>query len=151
MFKLKDVEVLIEKWQDILRLRDWDIKAKIVETEWRKSGDIKIDRSNNVAVLMINGFNPNVTNLEALVIHELLHVRLWDMDQMIEGLIYSTFGTDESDEKFKFAYGEFMRVLESTTENLTKGFLAVGAENKEIPFGYVDREVEKEISKGMNR
>lgn len=151
MFDIKEVEVLLAKWQDILRIRDWDIKIKLVEDEWRKSGDIKIDSSNRVAVLMINNHNPNVTNLEALVIHELLHLKLWGMDQMIEGLIYSTFGSDESDEKFKFAYNNFMQILETTTEDLTKGFLTVGADNKEIPFGYVDRQVEAEIERGMKR
>jgi len=40
------IEVLeryLEKWKDILRLRDWDIIIEIVEGKWRKSGDIKVD------------------------------------------------------------------------------------------------------------
>jgi hypothetical protein len=70
------LEELITKWQDILRLRDWDIKLKIVETEWRKSGDIKIDMDDKKAVMLINN-NPKSTNLEELVVHELLHLKLW--------------------------------------------------------------------------
>lgn len=44
--KLKNdlVEQYLDKWQDILRIRDWDIKIELVDKEWRKSGDIKIDR-----------------------------------------------------------------------------------------------------------
>lgn len=77
------VEQYLNKWQDILRIRDWDIKIELVDKEWRKSGDIKIDRDVKQAVLMINNFNRKHTNLEALVIHELIHLKLWGMDQMI--------------------------------------------------------------------
>lgn len=38
-----EVESLLKKWTEILRLRDWDIKYYPVNQEWRKSGDIKID------------------------------------------------------------------------------------------------------------
>jgi len=144
-FDEKDVEVFLRKWQDILRLRDWDIKHEIVNKEWRKTGDIKIDMDDKKAVLMINNYNPKQTNLEALIIHELLHLKLWGMDQMIEGLIYSVFGQDEQDPKFNFAYGQFMTLLESTTEDLAKSFLTLGGEDKEISFGRVHKLVEKEL------
>lgn len=147
MFNIDDAKELLDKWQEVLRLRDWDLRIELVEKEWRKSGDVKIDCSNKVAIVLINNHNPKVTNLEALVIHELLHIKLWGMDQMIEGLIYNVFGSDESDPKFSFAYAQFMKVLETTTEDLTKGFLAVGAKNKEVPFGYVEKQVEEEINK----
>ncbi|KGJ47943.1 hypothetical protein [Paraclostridium dentum] len=145
--KLKNdlVEQYLDKWQDILRIRDWDIKIELVDKEWRKSGDIKIDRDVKQAVLMINNYNRKHTNLEALVIHELIHLKLWGMDQMIESLIYSVFGKDESDSKFDFAYTQFMQELESTVEDLTKAYVYTGAEDKEISFGRVQKEVEKEV------
>lgn len=145
--KLKNdlVEQYLNKWQDILRIRDWDIKIELVDKEWRKSGDIKIDRDVKQAVLMINNYNRKHTNLEALVIHELIHLKLWGMDQMIESLIYSVFGKDESDPKFDFAYTQFMQELESTVEDLTKAYVYTGAEDKEISFGRVQKEVEKEV------
>ncbi|WP_195948225.1 hypothetical protein [Paraclostridium bifermentans] len=139
------VEQYLNKWQDILRIRDWDIKIELVDKEWRKSGDIKIDRDVKQAVLMINNYNRKHTNLEALVIHELIHLKLWGMDQMIEYLVYSVFGKDENDPKFDFAYTQFMQELESTVEDLTKAYVYTGAENKEISFGRVQKEVEKEI------
>ncbi|GAA0103113.1 hypothetical protein [Paraclostridium bifermentans] len=139
------VEQYLNKWQDILRIRDWDIKIELVDKEWRKSGDIKIDRDVKQAVLMINNFNRKHTNLEALVIHELIHLKLWGMDQMIESLVYSVFGKDESDPKFEFAYTQFMQKLESTVEDLTKAYVYTGAEDKEISFGRVQKEVEKEL------
>ena len=97
------------------------------------------------AILMVNNFNPKQTNLEALVIHELLHLKLWGMDQMIEQLIYSVFGRDESEPKFNFAYSQFMNLLEPTVEDLAKSFLALGGENKEISFGRVQQLVDEEL------
>ena len=97
----KDLEKFLNKWKDILRLRDWDIKYELVNVEWRKTGDIKMDTTDRKAILLINNFNPKQNNLEALVIHELLHLKLWGMDQMIEQLMYTVFGQDEEDPKFR--------------------------------------------------
>jgi hypothetical protein len=144
-FDENEVEIFLRKWQDILRLRDWDMKYEIVNKEWRKTGDIKIDMDDRKAILLINNYNPKQTNLEALIIHELLHLKLWGMDQMIEGLIYSVFGQDEQDPKFNFAYTQFMTLLECTTEDLAKSFLTLGGENKEISFGRVQKMVDKEL------
>ncbi|WP_291574719.1 hypothetical protein [Clostridium sp. UBA4548] len=141
------IETYLRKWQDVLRLRDWDIKYEVVNTEWRKTGDIKIDVTDRKAILMINNYNPKQTNLEALIIHELLHLKLWGMDQMIEQLLYSVFGQDENDPKFNFAYDQFMNVLETTVEDLAKSFLTLGGENKEISFGRVQQQVYKELNK----
>jgi hypothetical protein len=30
------LQTLLEKWQKILRLQDWDIQLQLVETPWRK-------------------------------------------------------------------------------------------------------------------
>ena len=118
-----EMERYLKKWQEILRLKDWDIIIHPAEKEWRKTGDIKIDRDDHNAVLMINVFNPKQTNLEGLIIHELLHLKLWDMDQMIEGLINLVYGTEEADPRREFAYTQFMTTLESTVQDLAKGYL----------------------------
>lgn len=139
------IEGYLRKWQDNLRLKDWDIKYEIVKTEWRKTGDIKIDMDDRKAILLINSCNPKQTNLEALIIHELLHLKLWGMDQMIEQLMYSVFGQDENDPKFNFAYGQFMKILEPTVEDLSKSFLSLGGEDKKISFGRIQQLVNKEL------
>jgi len=141
------LENYLRKWQDILRLRDWDIKYQLVNIEWRKTGDIKIDMTDRKAILMVNNYNPKQTNLEGLVIHELLHLKLWGMDQMIEELIYSVFGQDEKDDKFSFAYNQFMNILEPTVEDLSKSFLNLGGENREISFGRIQKLVDEELHK----
>ncbi|MGH4118015.1 hypothetical protein [Clostridium sp.] len=123
------VDTSLKKWQDILRLRDWDIISRIVDVEWRKSGDIKIDESNKMAVVLINN-NAIVSNLEEIIIHELLHLKLWGMDQMIEGYVNIVFGVEEKDSKREFAMNMFFKELESTVEDLTKGYLEANGGEK---------------------
>lgn len=139
------------KWQDILRLRDWDIRLTLVDIEWRKTGDIKIDADDRNAILMINAANPKKENLEEVVIHELLHVKLWGLDQMIEQLLFSVFGKDENDPKFDFAYTQYMGLIECTVEDLTKSFLAMGGTNKDHSFGRVQLLVNKELDKAREK
>jgi hypothetical protein len=140
-----NAEKYLAKWQASLRLRDWDIKLQFVEKEWRKTGDIKIDADDRNAILLINKFNPKQTNLEELIIHELLHLKLYAMDQMIESLLNCVYGEDETDRKRDFAYGQFMTTLESTVNDLAKSFLLQSGENKELSFGRVERDVAAEI------
>jgi len=138
------LEELLNKWQDILRLRDWDIKIHIVEKEWRKSGDIKIDMDDKKAIMLVNS-NPKSNNLEELVVHELLHLKLWGMDQMIENSINTIFGVDDNDPKRDFAMNQFFMLLECTVEDLTKGYLAANGSKEELSFGRMQRLVDEEI------
>lgn len=113
-FAMEDAEMHLLKWQKILRLQDWQLKIIEVNKEWRKTGDIKIDMTDRKAIVMINNYNPKQTNLESLIIHELLHLKLWGMDQLIEGFIKTIFGEDEQDLKYQFAFTKFMEILEPT-------------------------------------
>jgi len=143
---IHEVERYLRKWQEHLRLRDWDILLKPVDTPWRKTGDIKIDMDDRKAVLMVNVCNPKQTNAEALVVHELLHLKLWAMDQMIDSLLCAVYGEDESDPRREFAYTQFMITLESTVEDLAKGYIALGGEDKRMSFGRLLPQVEAEIT-----
>lgn len=135
----------LDEWQDILRLRDWDISIKIVQTKWRKSGDIKIDLDCKKAVLMVNEQGV-CDNLDELVIHELLHLKLYELDQMVEEQLGIIFGTDENDPKRQFAYNQFMKVLETTVEDLTKGFLSASNNTKPLSFGRLQEQINKELN-----
>jgi len=138
------IEPILKVWQDILRLRDWDIRIRIVDESWRKSGDIKIDMDDKKAVLMINE-SPKCTNLTELVVHELIHVKLWGMDQMIESLLSTVYGEQETDPKREFAYTQFMLLLESTTEDLTKAFLAASGSSEPLSFGRLQPQIHQEL------
>ena len=140
----EEIEGYLKRWQDILRLRDWDILIKIVKTRWRKSGDIKIDLDDKKAILLVN-HTPKCTNLEELVIHELLHLKLYGMDQMLESLLSIIFGKKEDDPKKEFAYTQFMVLLESTVEDLTKGYLEAIKSQKPLSFGRLQKAIDEEL------
>ena len=147
MFNEVDLRQLLDKWQKILRLKDWDIKLEMVTKEWRKTGDVKIDQADRTAILLINNFNPKQTNIEAIIIHELLHIKLWGMDQMMESLLQCVYGQDENDPKYSFAYSQFMELLELTTQDLTKGYVELGADDKSISFGRIQKQADTEWDK----
>lgn len=140
----EQIGVLLKKWQKTLRLRDWDIKPVLVTEKWRKSGDIKIDRDNHMAALMVNDSVPEA-QLEEVVVHELLHLRLYGMDQMIEANIDIIFGSDSSDPKKEFAMNTFFIELESTVEDLTKALLTAAGREKDFWFKRVDRQLDEEL------
>lgn len=144
------IGVLLKKWQKTLRLRDWDIKHILVTEKWRKSGDIKIDRANQMAALMIHESVPE-KQLEEVVVHELLHLRLYGMDQMLEANIDIIFGPDSSDPKKHFALNTFYIELESTVENLTKALLTIAGRDNEFWFNRVDRQIDEELNVKKNR
>jgi len=117
----KNIEKHLSKWQVKLQLRDWDISVKIIRTRWRKSGDVKVDLENRNAVLLVN-HKPKCLNLEEIVVHELLHIKLYGLDQMIEDLIDILYGKRKT-KKRQFAWNQFMTLLETTVEDLTKAYL----------------------------
>lgn len=123
----------LDKWQPILRLSDWDIRARIVMKKWRKSGDIKVDSEDKKAILFVNQ-RPVCENIEELVVHELLHIKLYGLDQMIDDLLCVLYGRRKS-KKRAFVYMQFMSLLETTVEDLTKGVLAANTTEKPLSFG----------------
>jgi len=144
MFDEKELQRVLEKWRRILRLRDWDIKLELVAEPWRKTGDVKIDRADKVAIVLINDCDPKQTNIEAVIVHELLHIKLWGMDQMIETLLNCVYGESEEDPKRSFAYTQFMELLEVTTQDLAKGYVELGADDKSVSYGRIQREADAE-------
>lgn len=144
----KEVEAHMRKWQNILRLRDWDIHIKIVKTKWRKSGDIKIDLDDKKAVLLINQTPKcdRLEELEELVVHELLHLKLYGLDQMIEALLSLVYGKKESSRR-EFAQTQFMTLLESTVEDLSKGYLTTVGSSENLSFGRLKKSIDEELKR----
>lgn len=134
MDKVK-TELLFDKWCKKLRIiPNWDIMLEFIDDEnWRKTGDIKIDCDDKKAVLMLNVRNPKQENTEEVIIHELLHLKMYPLDQVTESLIISGFkeGTPEWD----FAYMQFFTALEQTVEELTKCYLLEFGEEKTLSYG----------------
>lgn len=130
-----DINKCFEKWIRILRLENqWDIKLELVcDPEFKKTGDFKVDCDDRKAILLLNELNPKQENFEEVIVHELLHLKLYPLDQVTESLIVSNY--EEGSKAFDFAYYQFMTTLEITVEELTKCFLMQYGENKELSYG----------------
>lgn len=129
------VQNLFDKWTKKLRIVPaWDVKLEFVEDPtWRKTGDFKIDCDDRKAVLLLNAVNPKQENMEEVIVHELLHLKMYPLDQVTESLIVSTF--DEGSAAQNFAYMQFFTALEQTVEELTKCYLLEFGDNRELSYG----------------
>ena len=130
---------IFEKYCKKLRITPpWDIRLEFIENvNWRKTGDFKIDCDDRKAILMLNAVNPKQEVLEEVIIHELMHIKMYPLDQVTESLITSCF--EEGSAASNFAYQQFFTTLEQTVEELTKCFLFEFGENKELSFGRCKR------------
>ena len=126
---------LFEKWCKKLRIvPDWDVKLELVrDPEWKKTGDFKIDCDDKKAILMLNVMSPNGENPEEIIVHELLHLKMYPLDQVTESLIVSNFEEDSAESNF--AYRQFFCTLEQTVEEMAKCFLLEFGDNRELSYG----------------
>lgn len=130
-----ELNILFEKWCKKLRIVPaWDVKLELVDNpEWKKTGDFKIDCDDKKAVLVLNAGSPKQENLEEVIVHELMHLKMYPLDQVTESLIVNTF--EEGSSASNFAYQQFFCALEQTVEELAKCFLHEFGDNKELSFG----------------
>lgn len=130
-----DIQRIVDKYTARLRITPgWDVKLELVEDPaWRKTGDIRIDCDDRKAILMLNALNPRQENLEEFVVHELMHLKMYPLDQVTESLIKNVF--EEGTAAQNFAYQQFFTALEQTVEELTKCFLLEFGENRDFSFG----------------
>ena len=135
MMGRQETQRLFDKWIKKLRLvPDWDIRLEWVEDPvWRKTGDFKIDCDDKKAIILLNAANPKQENLEEVLVHELMHLKLYPLDQVTEALIQSNF--EEGTPGYNLAYHGFFTTLEQTVEELAKCYLLEFGENKELSFG----------------
>lgn len=131
----ENIQLLFDKWCKKLRLvPSWDVTLEFVEDpDWHKTGDFHIDCNDKKAVLLLNRVNPKQENLEEVIVHELLHLKLYPLDQVTESLIESHF--EEGTAAWNFAYREFFTALEITVEELAKCYLLEFGENRELSYG----------------
>ena len=142
---------LFKKYIRKLRITpDWDIKLRFVEDpEWTKTGDFKIDCDDRKAILLLNIADPKQENLEEVIVHELMHIKMYPLDQVTESLITNCF--EDGSVASRFAYQQFFTALEQTVEELTKCFLLEYGENKEFSYGRCDRRKSfNDLYEGLN-
>lgn len=142
---------LFEKYIRKLRITPaWDIRLEFVEDPtWNKTGDFKIDCDDRKAILLLNTVNPKQENLEEVIIHELMHIKMYPLDQVTESLIINCF--EDGSAASNFAYHQFFNALEQTVEELAKCFLLEYGENKEFSYGRCNREKSfNDLYEGLN-
>ena len=142
---------LFKKYCKKLRITPpWDIRLEFVEdANWRKTGDFKIDCTDQKAILLLNIANPKQENLEEVIVHELMHIKMYPLDQVTESFITSNF--EEGTSGYNLAYTQFFTTLEQTVEELTKCFLFEFGENKELSYGRCRKEKSfNELYEGLN-
>ena len=129
------ITALFEKYCRKLRISPvWDVKLELIDDpSWPKTGDFKIDCDDRKAVLMLNTRNPKQENMEEVIIHELMHIKMYPLDQVTESLLLSTFPQESPAQDF--AYRQFYSTLEQTVEEHTKCFLLEYGEDKTLSYG----------------
>lgn len=71
--------------------------------------------------------------MEEVIVHELLHLKLYPLDQLTEGLIDSHYQKDSP--AYDAIYTQFMTMLEQTVEELTKCYLGSFGVNRNLSYG----------------
>jgi len=116
---IKKLNSLLGLWQKRLLLNDWNLSIKIVEfkrKDYKQSGDIKVfPRKKKATILLTN--NP-FRDEESVLVHELVHLVLWNFDIFSEKLALKNSKT-----RLRGKHGQYMDKLESTVDHLTKAFL----------------------------
>jgi len=151
MYSKEELIFIFEKYCKKLRITPpWDIRLEFVEdVNWRKNGDFKIDCTDQKAILLLNIANPKQENMEEVIVHELMHIKMYPLDQVTESLITSNF--EEGTPGYNLAYTQFFTTLEQTVEELTKCFLFEFGENKELSYGRCRKEKSfNELYEGLN-
>lgn len=138
MDKLKAKEIFDKYTKKLRIVPEWDIRLEFVENEdWKKTGDFKIDPTDKKAILMLNAASPKDENIEETIVHELMHIKMYPLDQVCESMIINMF--EEGSKEQNFAYQTFYETLEVTVEELAKCFLLEFGENKEFSFGRMEK------------
>lgn len=138
MDKLKAREIFDKYTKKLRIVPEWDIRLEFVEDEdWKKTGDFKIDPTDKKAILMLNAASPKDENIEETIVHELMHIKMYPLDQVCESMIINMF--EEGSREQNFAYQTFFETLEVTVEELAKCFLLEYGENKEFSFGRMEK------------
>ena len=129
-----EITALFEKYVKKLRITpSWDIRLELVkDPAWPKTGDFKIDCDDRKAILLLNVINPLQENLEEVIVHELMHIKMYPLDQVTESLIVNCF--EEGSAASNFAYQQFFTALEQTVEELAKCFLLEFGEDRSFSF-----------------
>lgn len=110
---------LLEIWQKNLLMTEWKIDLRIVNfkrTDYRQSGDFEANLGNRTAEILLTA-EPFRGDEEYTLVHELIHVFLYEYDKYNEDIIMRQYGTDSGE------HDSYMEKLEITVHSLTEVLL----------------------------
>ncbi len=114
------LEGWLQKWQTLLGLRDWKIGVELVDfLRERQSGDLRVDLPNREALVML-ARRPWRADEELTLVHELMHLVLWRLDQLLEEVIGLAFPQEGQRE---FASSRHLESLEEICQQLARALL----------------------------
>lgn len=116
---INELDQLLSYWQKRLLLDNWKLSIEITEfnrTDFKQSGNVKVFPEDRKAVILLTN-NP-FKNEEYVLVHELIHLILWDLDTFSEKFIL-----EKIEYKLKGDHGKYMQKLEKTVDRLTKAFI----------------------------
>jgi hypothetical protein len=114
---VEELQVLMDKWQKHLVMTDWKLGLKIVdfktENNYRKSGDFVATPEKKEATILMT-WDPWRGDEEYTLVHEMLHILVYDYDQYSEEFVLKSCGKDST------PHGIYMDKLETTVHHLTR-------------------------------
>lgn len=127
------IQLLLKNGSKLRLTPDWDIHLEWVEDpHGEKQPILRSTATTRKAIILLNAAEIDRENMEEMIVHELMHLKLYPLDQITESLIVSNF--EEGTQGYDFAYRCFFTALEQTVEELTKCFLLKFGQNKELSF-----------------
>ncbi len=118
----EELEKLLTFWQSKLRMDDWDISISIVNfgrKDYKQSGDFVANILSKKAKILLTA-DPFRGDEEYTLVHELIHVLLFDYDKFSEEVLLDRFGNDSKQ------HDMYMGKLEETVHHLTEIMLGRG-------------------------
>lgn len=112
MTRKEKIQQNLKYWQVLLNLQSWKLNVELVKfnrPDWPQTGDIKVDLKNKKATILLS--NEETGKDSAIILHELVHLILWEFDHFCEKSIPK--------EKIK----EYFNYLEKLVADLTDIFL----------------------------
>lgn len=110
----------IKKWKSQLGLFGWKIDAKITVFNradgFPQQGDFRVDYPKKKATILIGASLKS--SVEEIIVHELVHIMLWPLDQRVVLMIQNLPPPEQ-----KKAEDNFLGKLEKVVDHITKSFL----------------------------
>ena len=119
----EELQELLERWQKKLFITDWDLKIQIVDflrNDYRQSGHFDIDLGKKTGVIQLT-CNP-FRDEEYILVHEMMHIVVWDFDLYAEKIILKNHQEDGE------VHNWYLEHLEQMVHKLTA--IALGREEK---------------------